>query len=69
MEVSGCHCISHTVGVIKNAPSQKKSSKIWRFLAVVYNVVFSVFIFFLAQGKADMNVGGFIVTQRIQWPP
>jgi hypothetical protein len=37
-----------TVGVIKNAPSRKKCAKLWRFLAVVYNVVFSFYFFFLA---------------------
>ncbi len=36
----------YTVGVIKNAPLRKKSSKLWRFLAVVYNVVFRFFLFF-----------------------
>jgi hypothetical protein len=47
-----------TVGAIKNAPSRKKSSKVWRFLAVVKNVVFLLFYyFFLAPGKSRFACG------------
>jgi hypothetical protein len=42
-----CTPVLNTLGVIKNAPLRKKYLKLWRFLAVVYNVVFCfLFLFF-----------------------
>jgi hypothetical protein len=38
-------------------------------LAVVYNVVFRVFSFYLAQEKPYLHVGGFIFTPITKWPP
>ncbi len=60
--------VYNTEGVIINVPSRKKCLKLWLFLAVVYNVVFLVFSFFLAQRKANLHVGGFISTHSTQWP-
>jgi hypothetical protein len=46
-----------SVGVIKNAPSRKKCAKLWRFLAVVYNVVFSLFFLFSGLEKSRFVCG------------
>jgi Cu/Ag efflux pump CusA len=46
-----------SVGVIKNAPSRKKCAKLCRFLAVVYNVVISFFLFFSGLEKSRFVCG------------
>jgi hypothetical protein len=46
----------------------EKCLKVCQFLTVVYNVVFFNFNIFSGPEKADLLVGGFILTDSTQWP-